>query len=146
MTPAARVAAYDRITSVARAWGTGAASPREIDERGLIAATRAAMHRALRSLGFSLDFVLLDHLLLPEEDLPQTALVRGDALCLSIAAASVIAKVTRDRQMVDLEAEYPGYGLASHKGYGTAAHRNALQRLGPAPIHRRSYAPIAALL
>lgn len=146
MSPRAREVAFGEITEVARSWATGAAGPREVDALGLIPATRWAMIRAIRGLTLQPDYLLLDHLLLPDEMTPQTALVRGDALCLSIAAASVIAKVSRDRRMVALEKEYPGYGLAGHKGYGTAAHRSALAELGPAPIHRRSYRPVAAAL
>jgi ribonuclease HII len=89
--------------------------------------------------------LLIDHLRLPEIPLDQSPVTHGDALVLSIAAASVLAKVARDRMLVALDQQYPGYGLARHKGYGTAQHQAALRRLGPCPIHRRSYAPVAAV-
>jgi ribonuclease HII len=88
--------------------------------------------------------LIIDYLTLPECDIPQTALVRGDVSVLSIACASIVAKVARDRWMVGLEQQHPGYGFDRHKGYGTAFHRKALKRLGPSPFHRMSYAPVAA--
>jgi len=97
------------------------------------------MHRALVALPDPPDYLLIDYLHLPDVDLPQEAVVKGDARVLSIAAASIVAKVTRDRIMVHMDALYPGYGFAQHKGYGTPAHRKALQRLGPSPIHRTSW-------
>ncbi len=90
--------------------------------------------------------LLIDAVRLPGVAIPQTALIKGDARVLSIAAASVLAKTARDRLMVGLDEEYPGYGFARHKGYGTAAHQEALQRLGPCNAHRRSFAPVARIL
>jgi ribonuclease HII len=116
-----------------------------IDRVGIAAATRQAMRQALAALDVQPDFVLLDFLTLPDFPLPQRGVPHGDALSLSIAAASIIAKVTRDRWMAEQEAIYPGYGFARHKGYGTAEHRAALVRLGPCALHRLSFAPVAAL-
>jgi len=124
--------------------GLGVASAEEVDQLGLIVATREAMTRALTDLCTPPEHLLIDHLRLPEVALPQTALTRGDSRVLSIAAASVIAKVARDQAMVALDASFPGYGFARHKGYGTAEHRAALKRLGPCPFHRLTYAPVAA--
>jgi ribonuclease HII len=146
MTHRQRSSASDRIRSVARSWGVGSASHQEIDDIGIVAATHRAMRRALTSLSPSPTYLLLDYEILDEDERPQTALVRGDVCCLSIAAASVLAKVERDRRMVEFDRSYPGYGLAQHKGYGTLAHRNALDRLGPSPIHRRSFKPVAAII
>lgn len=144
LTPAEREALLPLIEAVALAVGTGQATPAEIDACGIVAATRLAMERALASLHCSPDYLLIDHLTLPRLSIPQEAIVRGDARVLSIAAASVVAKVTRDRMMVALDDRYPGYGFARHKGYGTAAHQEALHQLGPSPIHRRTWAPVRA--
>lgn len=146
MSPAQRERTFDVIKSVALCWAVAAAGPDEVDSLGLLPATRLAMRRALAGLRVPPDYLLLDHVVLTEDERPQTALVKGDSRSLSIAAASVLAKVQRDRAMIALEDSYPGYGFARHKGYGTAEHRAALQQLGPAPIHRRSYAPVAAVL
>ena len=142
LSPRARARLYDRIQDVALAVGVGMASADEIDAMGIVPATRLAMHRALAALPYTPDYLLLDHIRLPEVNIPQESFTRGDARVLSIAAASIIAKVTRDRIMEELDARYPGYGFAQHKGYGTAAHREALRRLGPSPIHRRTWAPV----
>ncbi len=111
---------------------------------GIVAATRCAMTRALQALSQPPQHLLLDYMLLPEESLPQTSFTRGDSRVLSIAAASVIAKVTRDRLLADLDGAYPGYGFKENKGYGTAQHRASLRALGPTPIHRHSYSPVAS--
>ncbi|MCK4741378.1 MAG: ribonuclease HII [Anaerolineales bacterium] len=134
------------ILEIASAISIGQATAEEVDTLGLIPATRSAMTRAIHELDPSPDHLLIDHILLPESELPQTALPRGDAIVLSIAAASIIAKVTRDNIMIGLEERYPGYGFSRHKGYGTRVHREALAALGPSPVHRRSFTPIAALL
>jgi len=133
------------IRGIASATGVGQATAEEVDTLGLISATRSAMTRAFHELDPSPDHLLIDHILLPESDLPQTALPKGDAIVLSIAAASIVAKVTRDNIMIELEERFPGYGFPRHKGYGTSIHRQALGALGPSPVHRRSFAPIAAL-
>ncbi len=146
LTPRQREVLFDRVYEVAVGVGVGEASPEEIDELGIVPATRLAMRRALAALPTRPDYLLLDHITLPDVNLPQESFVRGDARVLSIAAASIVAKVTRDRIMVALDAAYPGYGFAAHKGYGTAAHREALHRLGPSPVHRRSWAPVRAVV
>jgi ribonuclease HII len=139
MTPAQRQAACLRIQEAALGYAVGFAEAAEIDEMGILPATRLAAWRALQALELAPKHLLLDYLFLPEVDLPQTSLIKGDCRSLSIAAASVLAKTARDARLVKLEEEYPGYGFARHKGYGTAAHRAALQRLGPCPQHRRSF-------
>lgn len=145
LTARQRNALYPRILQVALAVGVGGAGPAEVDAHGVVAATRAAMARAIAQLALAPDALLIDALDLPDVTLPQHSLFHADALCLSVAAASIIAKVTRDRMMVELDRHYPGYGLARHKGYGTREHQAALRQLGPAAVHRRSYAPLRAL-
>jgi ribonuclease HII len=140
MSACARESAVPRIQSAARAWGVGFASAAEIDALGIVAAVRMAALRALELLGCLPDHLLTDFRLeLPELDISQTSLVRGDVNCLSIAAASVLAKTARDEFMRDLDTQYPAYQLGKHKGYGTASHRLALRRYGGSPIHRRSF-------
>ena len=146
MTARQRAVWAERIRGVALAVGVGETPPEQVDSIGLMAATRAAMRRALDALGVPPDHLLIDHLRLTGVRVPQTPLTHGDARCLSIAAASVIAKVARDQRMTELEVTWPGYGFGVHKGYGTARHQEALARLGPSPIHRFSYAPIALRL
>ncbi len=146
LSASARERLYERIQSIALGVGVGMASHEEIDAMGIVPATRLAMRRALAALPHMPDYLLLDHLRLPEVNIPQESFTRGDSRVLSIAAASIIAKVTRDRIMEELDARYPGYGFAQHKGYGTAAHRQALARLGPSPIHRRTWAPVQEVL
>lgn len=134
------------------AFGLGQAGPGEIDRLNILAATHLAMSRAYAALGVALGgpcaHALIDGNRAPDLPAPVVAhpLVKGDGLSLSIAAASVLAKVSRDRMLVDLEATHPGYGFATHKGYGTAAHAAALARLGPCPAHRRSFKPVRDLL
>lgn len=145
MTPRQRAYWAGRIRLAVAAWGVGSASAEEIDARGIIAATRLAMARALEACGCQPEHLLIDALRLPGVRLPQLALVKGDARSLSIAAASVLAKTARDAWMVELGETYPGYGFAAHKGYGTRMHQEALARLGPCAEHRRSYAPLRRL-
>jgi ribonuclease HII len=145
MTPAQRFRWAGAIREVAVAIGVGHCLPEEVDDLGPLVATRLAMERALAGLSLVPEHLLIDYLRLPEVSLPQTSLPQGDARVLSIAAASVIAKVTRDQWMVSLEEAYPGYGFARHKGYGTPEHRGALALLGPCPLHRMSFAPVASL-
>lgn len=146
MTPAQRHYWADIIRRNALVWAVGMASSQEIDQVGILSATRMAAQRALNTLSVQPDHLLLDCLFLPECSIPQTALVKGDCRSLSIAAASVLAKVARDDLMRTLEQRYPGYGFASHKGYGTAFHRQAIQQKGILPIHRRTFEPIKTLL
>lgn len=145
LTPSRREALLPVIEALAVAVGVGVVPAAEVDELGLGAANREAFHRAVLALGAPPAYLLLDAFPLPGSDLPQQAIVRGDRYCLSIAAASIVAKVTRDKQLVDLDALHPGYGFARHKGYGTAAHQQALRRYGPCAEHRRSFAPLRAL-
>ncbi len=144
LSPPARARAAALIRRIALACGLGSATSSEIDGLGVVPATRLAMQRALESLQTSPDYLLLDHISLPQSRLAQRSITRGDASVLSIAAASVLAKVARDEAMAAAEDRYPGYGFARHKGYGTAAHQAALERLGPCPLHRQSFAPVAA--
>lgn len=139
MTPRQRTYWAETIRCQALAWGVGFASAQEIDTLGIVPATRLAAWRAIQSLAQLPQHLLLDYLFLPECDLPQTALVKGDCRSLSIAAASVLAKTARDQQMIELDPQYPSYGLAAHKGYGTPFHLAALQRQGPSPIHRLTF-------
>ena len=120
----------------------GVCSPQEVDTLGIVGATQLAMRRALNSVALLPQYLLLDAFPLPKVDIPQKAIIKGDAKCLSIAAASIIAKVARDKLMRLEEEAHPGYGFARHKGYGTREHMRNLQLLGPCPIHRRSFAPM----
>ncbi len=141
MTPLAREHLAPHIKELALAWGVGFASSDEIDSLGIVPATRLAALRALESLSLFPSYLLTDFRLeLPELDIPQTSLVKGDVKCLSIAAASVLAKTTRDALMCELDLQYPSYGLGKHKGYGTPFHRLAMKRLGYSTIHRKSFA------
>ena len=140
LTPAARDRLYDRIRSVA-ATGVGVIPASTIDEIGILNATYRAMAAALAALPDTPDALLIDHIPRPLGDWEQIRLVRGESASMSIAAASIIAKVHRDRLMVELDAQYPGYGFARHKGYGTKQHRQAIAELGPTAVHRTSWAP-----
>ena len=146
MTARQRFSWADKIKAEALAWGIGFVSNEEIDQIGILPATRLAMARALQALSLAPQHLLIDALRLPQINLPQTVLIHGDSRCLSIAAASVLAKTGRDALMIDLAKSYPDYGLERHKGYGTARHRQAMQRLGLSPLHRRSYAPCRDIL
>jgi ribonuclease HII len=140
MTPLERAVLAPHIKEVALTWNVGFASAEEIDSQGIVYATRLAALRALSGLSIFPDYLLTDFRLeLPQLDISQTALVKGDVHCLSIAAASVLAKTTRDQLMCELDTLYQGYGLGKHKGYGTQAHRSALKQLGISPVHRRSF-------
>ncbi len=140
MTPGEREEAAPKIKALAVAWGVGLASAEEIDLEGIVTATRLAALRAVEQLGLFPDYLLTDFRLeLPELDIPQTALVRGDGKCLSIAAASVLAKTARDALMREMDLDVPGYGLGRHKGYGTPAHRLALRSMGHSAVHRKSF-------
>lgn len=140
MTRLERESLAPRIKETALTWSVGFASAEEIDTHGIVYATRLAAMHALNALSLSPEYLLTDFRLeLPQLGLSQTALVKGDALCLSIAAASVLAKTTRDQLMCELDLQYEGYGLGKHKGYGTQAHRSAMKRLGMSSIHRKSF-------
>ncbi len=137
-----------RIQEHVRAWAVGEASVEEIDRINIREAGRLAMQRALNAVlaQTTVEHLLVDARSVPGTDLAQTELIKGDSRSLSIAAASILAKVTRDRQMKEAAERYPGYGFESHKGYGTAEHLAALRRLGPTPIHRATFAPVTELL
>lgn len=140
MTPLERESLAPRIKETALTWCVAFASAEEIDMLGIVHATRLAALRALHGLSLSPEYLLTDFRLeLPQLDISQTALVKGDALCLSIAAASVLAKTTRDQLMQELDLQYQGYGLGKHKGYGTQSHRSAMKRMGVSPIHRKTF-------
>lgn len=146
LSPGQRAQVYTRIRRVAVAIGVGAASPREIDALNVWRATCLAARRAVRRLHVPLQHVLMDGaLLLPELHVAQTAVVDGDARCVSIASASIVAKVRRDRAMDLLELRHPGYGFDRHKGYGTAAHMARIRERGPGAFHRMSFAPLAQM-
>ena len=146
LSPARRESLLPIIQQVAEAVGVGWASHARVDEIGIVAATRQAMAHAVASLDGKANALLIDHVRLPDVELPQRAFPKADVRCLSVAAASIVAKVTRDRLMVALDRALPGYGFARHKGYGTRQHREALARLGPSPIHRVSWRPIREIL
>ena len=145
LTPKARAelaaALHDAV-----AVGVGSASSRDIDRLGLVKATHRAMRRALAELHPPPDYVLVDGRERFRGGPPKKTIVDGDALCYCIAAASIVAKVARDRMMERLDRRYPGYGFARHKGYATRRHVEALERLGPTPAHRRLFAPVRHLL
>jgi len=151
MTPKSRERLFGVISSQAVAVSVAWAYPRAIDEHNILKATLMAMGRAARraaaKTGGDSFLVLVDGPRpIPAFELPQETVIDGDAKSLSIAAASIVAKVIRDRWMARLERKHPGYGFSKHKGYGTKAHLAALDRLGPCAVHRRSYAPVARRL
>lgn len=145
LAPYVRMRLAERIWDIALAAGVGIGAPALIDREGIVPATRHAMMQALRRLGVTPEALVLDYVRLPHVPLPQYAMPHADALHLCVAAASILAKVTRDSLMVLLAQRYPGYGFAVHKGYGTPDHRRALIQKGVTPIHRRSFAPVRAL-
>lgn len=139
LTAAKRDALYDEIREKAVAVSVGLVPPERIDEINILQATYEAMKKAIDGLGMQPDLLLNDAVTIPGLSVRQVPIVKGDAKSVSIAAASIIAKVTRDRIMLEYEKEFPGYGFASNKGYGSAQHIEALKRLGPTPIHRKSF-------
>lgn len=142
VTPIRRESLFDLIEQEAIAVSVGIITPQTIDVIGILNATKIAMCHAIEQLAYPPDFLLIDYLRLPQLRVSQKPIVHGDKLCLSIACASIIAKVTRDRIMVELDQIHPGYGLANHKGYGTRHHVSCLHQHGPSPIHRHSFAPV----
>lgn len=137
MAPLERETWAPRIRETALGWGVGFASAQEIDTLGIVPATKLAATRALETL--SPDYLLTDALLFRELELPQTSLIKGDQRSLSVAAASVLAKTSRDALLRELDSRYPGYGFARHKGYGTYIHREAIGRLGVCAEHRKTF-------
>ena len=146
LTEKKRERLFDEIREKAVDFCIASASVEEIDSINILNARMLAMTRAVEGLRVPCDHALIDGNKLPDSDMPATALIKGDARVAAISAASVLAKVQRDRDMLDMEEQYPGYGFANHKGYGTKAHLEALDALGPCPIHRRTYAPVKRLL
>ena len=143
LTARQRETLFDLIIAHALAYGIGSASNSHIDSHGIISGTKLAMQRALEQLTTSPDYLLIDgRIRLNQVNIPQKSIIRGDSKSLSIAAASILAKVSRDRAMVGLDGEFPAYGFAQHKGYGTARHLAALTSHGPCACHRHSFAPI----
>ncbi len=147
LTAPVREQLFEAIRTVALAWAVGIATPREIEQMNILRASLLAMRRAVESLPIVPDELLIDGRHAIEGCvLPQRTLIDGDALDERIAAASILAKVVRDRLMCEYDRLYPGYGFAQHKGYATPFHLRQLQRLGPSPIHRRTFEPVAALI
>ena len=144
LTARQRELAADIIRDLSLGVGIGVAPVEVVDELGLSCAGQLAFWRAVRSLSVSPDFLLVDGFPLWSDAIRQAAILQGDQRCLSIAAASIIAKVTRDEIMRGLDVSAPGYGFAQNCGYGTAEHREALRQLGPSPFHRRSFDPVTA--
>ena len=133
---------FDEITAKALAWSIGRADVHEIDQLNILHATMLAMKRAVENLSITPKLVLVDGNRCPTLNIPCKAIVKGDSTEPAIAAASILAKVTRDREMALLDQQYPGYGMATHKGYPTSTHLEALKKLGPTTIHRYSFAPV----
>lgn len=146
VSPSSREKLFPYICEVAISIGVGMSDVQTIDSKGIAKATRLAMKKAVDQLTPSPDFLLVDYLHIPEIRLPQKGITHGDCLCFSIACASIIAKVTRDHLMVELDKEYPEYKFAEHKGYGTPEHLACLRRLGPSPIHRCSFQPVREMM
>ncbi|MFC6670033.1 ribonuclease HII [Marinobacterium aestuariivivens] len=141
-----RLALYDEIREKALAWCVASASPAEIDEINILHASMLAMQRAVQGLAPAPDYALIDGNRCPVLSCPAEPVIKGDAKVPAISAASILAKVVRDREMQALHRVHPGYGFAQHKGYPTPAHLEALRRLGPLPEHRRSFRPVRELL
>ena len=139
LSAAKREALFDEIQEKALAVGVGMASPARIDEINILQATYEAMRKAIESLKMQPDLLLNDAVRIPKVDIPQVPIIKGDAKSMSIAAASIIAKVTRDRLMIEYDKAMPEYGFAAHKGYGSATHIEALKQYGPSPIHRKTF-------
>ncbi|WP_339486099.1 ribonuclease HII [Pseudomonas sp. EL_65y_Pfl2_R95] len=146
LTAARREKLFDEIREKALSWCIARAEVEEIDQLNILHATMLAMQRAVEGLSVTPKLALIDGNRCPQLKVPSAAVVKGDSQVPAIAAASILAKVSRDREMQALDLQYPGYGIAGHKGYPTAVHLEALRRLGPTPIHRRSFAPVRMLL
>ncbi len=144
LTEKRREKLFDEIQQRALSWSIARASVAEIDELNILHASMLAMKRAVESLATQPEHVLVDGNRIPQWRYAAEAVVKGDSRVQAIAAASILAKVTRDREMVAMEDVYPGYGFAGHKGYPTKVHMAALEQLGPTPIHRRSFGPVRA--
>lgn len=139
LTPDKREKLFEIIMAQALSVGIGIVTPADVDRINILQATRRAMLAAVQYLTPQPDYLLIDGISTIDSAVPQKTIIKGDSLSLSIAAASIIAKVTRDRLMIEMNSMYPGYGFAAHKGYGSAAHLDAIRRLGPSPIHRLTF-------
>lgn len=139
LSPDMRERLFDTIMSRALSVGIGMGSPQLIDRINILQATRHAMREAVEQLAPQPDFILIDGISTIDSPTPQKTIKKGDSLSISIAAASIIAKVTRDRLMRELDGVHPGYGFSGHKGYGSALHLDAIRRLGPSPVHRLTF-------
>jgi ribonuclease HII len=146
VSPLSREKLFPYIREMAISIGVGMSDVQTIDSKGIAKATRLAMKKAVDQLNPSAEFLLVDYFHIPEIKLPQKGITHGDCLCFSIACASIIAKVTRDHLMIELDETYPEYKFAEHKGYGTPEHLECLRRLGPSPIHRCSFQPVRDLM
>lgn len=146
LTPKKREYLYYHVREVAISIGVGIVSHEVIDAKNIVRATQLAMMQAIAQLSPSADSLLIDYLRLPGVSLPQKGIVNGDQLCFSIACASIVAKVSRDHLMIEKDRLYPGYALSQNKGYWTEKHVTGLERLGPSPIHRRSFQPIKGMV
>jgi ribonuclease HII len=146
LSPRQRDRLYPIIIEHCIAYGIGQSTAAEIDAIGIVPATRLAMQRAVEGLSPPPDALIIDAVRLPQVNKPQAVFNFADSISLSVAAASILAKVTRDRLLIELDAQYPAYQFARHKGYGTQIHRAALQSAGPCDVHRKSFKPISALL
>lgn len=143
LTEKQREEAYKIIIKNALAWGVGRCTAEEIDQYNILNASRIAMERAIDNLNHPFDMIITDAVKMYKYDKPRVALIHGDALSLCVAAASIIAKVSRDHYCLELDKQYPEYQIAKHKGYGTKVHLEALEKHGPIPgLHRKSYAPV----
>ena len=142
LTEARREKLYDEICEKALSWCIARAEVEEIDELNILHATMLAMQRAVEGLSVTPKLAMIDGNRCPKLTMPSEAVVKGDSKVPAIAAASILAKVSRDREMAAFELQYPGYGIGGHKGYPTPVHLEALERLGPTPIHRRSFGPV----
>jgi ribonuclease HII len=146
LTAETREYLYSIIVENSLSWGVGSCSNDDIDIMGIAKATRLAMVKAIKQLDPQPQFLLIDWVKLKESYYPQKGIIHGDSLCFSIACASIIAKVTRDRLVKEMAKEYPGYRFESNKGYGTEEHLACLQKKGPCPLHRRSFSPVTEML
>ncbi len=139
LTQKKREELYEEITAKAISYGIGISSPQRIDEINILQANYEAMRQSIKNLSVIPDILLNDAVTIPEVRIPQVPIIKGDTKSISIAAASIVAKVHRDRLMVEYDKQYPGYGFASNKGYGSEEHVQAIKKLGPSPIHRKSF-------
>jgi ribonuclease HII len=147
LTPKQRETLYAEITSCSKLlYGIGIIDEKTIDSVNILQATFLAMRKAVEALSIKPDYILIDGNQVPPFDIPSESIVQGDGLSISIAAASILAKVTRDKIMMELDEKYPKYGFKQHKGYGTGQHLEAIQAYGPCPIHRKSFDPIKSML